>query len=109
MRTSLNIQHHSLLGVGQNILAPHLKEFVTFVEKDLRIGYKHNKHSIESLARSLKFDDKTEIKELTELAIVNVAREIAQGAGTTREKYERIVLLKVFYYNNIPLLPLSVI
>jgi predicted RNA methylase len=96
MRTSLNIQHHSLLGVGQNILAPHLKEFVTFVEKDLRIGYKHNKHSIESLARSLKFDDKTEIKELTELAIVNVAREIAQGAGTTREKYERIVNL----YNN---------
>ena len=46
MRNDYNITHHSLLGVGQNILAPHLKEFVTFVEKDLRIGYKHNKHSI---------------------------------------------------------------
>lgn len=72
------------------------KEFVTFVEKDLRIGYKHNKRSIEALAYSLKISDKTEIKELTELAIVNVARELAHSNGTVQEKYEKIVEL----YNN---------
>jgi hypothetical protein len=87
---------NSLLGVEQKLLPPHLLEFVTFMEKDLRMGYKHNKRSVEALAYSLKIDDKTEIKELTELAIVNIAREIALGNGTTREKYERIVEL----YNN---------
>lgn len=76
---------------------PHnYKEFVTFVEKDLRIGYKHNKRSIEALAYSLKISDKTEIKELTELAIANVARELAHSNGTVQEKYEKIVEL----YNN---------
>ena len=64
MRNSFNITHHSLLGVGQKILAPHLSEFVTFMEKDLRMGYKHNKRSVEALAYSLKIDDKTEIKEI---------------------------------------------
>ena len=94
----MNGKHHihSLLGVGRQILAPHLLEFVTFMEKDLRMGYKHNKRSVEALAYSLKIDGKTEIKELTELAIVNIAREIAHSNGTTREKYERIVEL----YNN---------
>lgn len=72
------------------------KEFVTFVEKDLRIGYKHNKRSIEALAYSLKINDRTEIKELTELAIVNVAREFAHSIGSVQEKYEKIVEL----YNN---------
>src|ERR1051326_1039232 len=75
------------------ILSPNLNEFVSFVEKDLRIGYRHNKRSIEALAHSLKISDRTEIKELTELAIVNVAREIALGSGTTWEKYQRIVKL----------------
>lgn len=72
------------------------KEFVIFVEKDLRIGYKHNKRSIEALAYSLKISDKTEIKELTELAIVNVARELAHSIKTVQEKFEKIVEL----YNN---------
>jgi hypothetical protein len=93
---NVNQNINSLLGVGQKIIAPHLLEFVTFMEKDLRMGYKHNKRSVEALAYSLKIDDKTEIKELTELAIVNIAREIALGKGTTQEKYERIVEL----YNN---------
>jgi hypothetical protein len=69
------------------------REFLTYMEKDLRIGYKHSKRSVEALAFSLKINDRTEIKELTELAICNVAREIALAKGTTREKYDRIVKL----------------
>ena len=74
----------------------NFKEFATYIEKDLQIGYKHNKRSIEALAYSLKIEDKTEIKELTELAIVNVARKLAHSNKTVREKFERIVDL----YNN---------
>jgi len=86
-----------LLGLPEkNILKENQKEFVGFVEKDLRMGYKHNKRSIDALAYSLQLKDLTEIKELTELAIVNIAREIAQGKGTVEEKYFKIVEL----YNN---------
>ncbi len=86
-----------LLGIeNKKLLTENQKEFVSFMEKDLRVGYKHNKRSTEALAYSLKIKDLTEIKELIELAIVNVAREIALGEGTTLEKYERIVSL----YNN---------
>lgn len=86
-----------LLGLpDKNVLKENQREFVGFVEKDLRIGYKHTKRSIDALAYSLQIKDLTEIKELTELAIVNIAREIAQGAGTVREKYYKIVNL----YNN---------
>src|SRR6478752_9947545 len=74
-----------------DLLPGNLLEFVVLVEKDLRIGNKHNKKSIEGLARSLKIEDRTEIKELTELAIVNVARELASTNETTHQKYENLV------------------
>ena len=83
-----------LLGLdGREYLPANLQEFVGFVEKDLTIGYKHNKRSIEALAYSLKIKDKTEIKELTELAIVNVARRIAATHENTKTKFEKIVQL----------------
>ncbi|MFL5763894.1 MAG: JAB domain-containing protein [Bacteroidia bacterium] len=82
-----------LLGLDNNGLAENLKEFLSYMEKDLRIGFKHNKRSVEALAYSLKITDRTEIKELTELAIANIAREIALGNASTYEKYERIVKL----------------
>jgi predicted RNA methylase len=86
-----------LLGINDRKgLADNHKEFATFIEKDLRIGYKHNKRSIEALAHSLKIADKTEIKELTELAIVNIAREFAHSNKTVAEKFDLIVAL----YNN---------
>lgn len=86
---------NGLLGIPKepDLFAENLKEFVGFVEKDLRLGYQHNKISIENLARSLKISDKTEIKELTELAIVNVGREIASGNDPIADKFERIVKL----------------
>lgn len=87
---------HSLLGLGQKILAPNLSDFVVKMEEDLRKGLKHTKRSVEAMAHLLRITDLTEIKELTELAIVNVAREIAQSSGTVIEKYQQIVSL----YNN---------
>ena len=87
---------HELLGLGQSTLAPNFLSFVNQMQSDLQKGVKHNKRSVEAIANELQIDDLTEIKELTELAIVNVARGIAQGKGTVEEKYYRIVEL----YNN---------
>jgi hypothetical protein len=93
----LSFKDEGLTGVPEkNSLDENFKEFVGYVEKDLQIGYKHNKRSIEALAYSLNISDKTEIKELTELAIVNVARKLAHSNKTVREKFESIVDL----YNN---------
>ncbi|MBX3164677.1 MAG: strawberry notch C-terminal domain-containing protein [Bacteroidetes bacterium] len=77
-------------------LPENYQEFVYYMQKDLRVGYKHTKRSVEALAYSLQIRDQTEIKELTELAIVNVARELAHSEGTVKEKYDKIVAL----YNN---------
>jgi hypothetical protein len=69
----------------------HLK-YVTLIEKDLSERKAHNKVSIERMAGSLGIDNKNLVKELTELAIVRVAREIAQNTGlTNRERYDQIV------------------
>lgn len=93
---TIDKEGEELSGIGLPEMPDNLKEFVSFVEKDLRMGYKHNKRSVEALAYSLKIADRTEIKELTELAIVNVARELAHSSRTVQEKYEKIVEL----YNN---------
>ena len=93
---NLSTDIHTLLGLEQKILAPNLLEFVRKMETDLRKGLKHNKRSVEAMAHLLRINDLTEIKELTELAIVNVARELAHSNGTIRERFERIVEL----YNN---------
>jgi predicted RNA methylase len=70
-----------------------LEQFVSVVEKDLKEKVYHNKKSIEKLATSFGITDKTEVKELTELAIVKRARELAHSEGTIRERFEKIVEL----------------
>jgi hypothetical protein len=77
-----------------------LKEFVDAVENDLRIKKSHNKKSIEKLAALFDITDKTEVKELTELAIVKRARELAHGEGTIKERFDKIVEL---YYSQVNL------
>jgi hypothetical protein len=67
--------------------------FVAKVQEDLKVQVKHNKKSIEKLAGNFGIRDKTEVKELTELAIVNVARKLAHETGTRRQRFERIVEL----------------
>ncbi|MBK7763659.1 MAG: strawberry notch family protein [Bacteroidetes bacterium] len=78
-------------------IKPHInnsiyKAFVEKVQFELQLKTKHNKTSIEKLAKGYSILDKTEVKELTELAIVNEARKIAHKAGrTTEEKFDAIV------------------
>jgi phage N-6-adenine-methyltransferase len=67
--------------------------FVAKVQQDLQAQVKHNKKSIEKLAGTYGIFDRTQIKELTELAIVNVARKLAHEKGTRRERFDRIVEL----------------
>src|SRR6201993_1959770 len=69
------------------------QEFVKRMEHDLQQGIKHTKPSVEKLAASYGIHDKTEIKELTELAIVNRARSIAHSGNTIAQNYEEIVSL----------------
>ena len=70
-----------------------MSAFVFAVEAELMLKRKHNKLSIEKLAASYGITDKTEVKELTELAIVKQARKIAKSDEPLRERYERIVEL----------------
>lgn len=67
--------------------------FVRSVETELKEKKPHNKRSIEKLAATFGITDKTEIKELAELAIVKSARELAHEDGTIKERFNKIVEL----------------
>ena len=69
------------------------EQFVAAIEYDLTTKKSHNKTSVEKLAASFGITDKNEVKELTELAIVNRARLLAHSEGTTKERFNRIVEL----------------
>lgn len=77
-----------------------LMQFVHKVEQELTTGKSYNKTSIEKLATTYGITDKTEVKELTELAIVRKARAIAAGAGTVKQHFDSIVAL---YYKQVNL------
>lgn len=74
---------------------PIYNSFESEIYNDLTQNVKHNKVSIEKLARSYGINNKNNAKELTELAIVNVAREIIK---TSDYPYEQLVDL----YNSQP-------
>ena len=65
--------------------------FVEKVQADLLNKRPHNKISIEKLAATFGITDKTEVKELTELAIVKRARELAHEPAGIRERFDKIV------------------
>ncbi|PZF71571.1 DNA (cytosine-5-)-methyltransferase [Taibaiella soli] len=69
------------------------EDFVAIMQQDLTAQKHHTKLTVEKLAAALAITDKTEVKELTELAIVRCARELAQGKGTLRDRYDKIVTL----------------
>jgi hypothetical protein len=69
------------------------KAFVSRMQKDLSGKVSHNKTSLEKLAATFGIIDKTLVKELTELAIVNRARELAHAPGSVRERFDAIVEL----------------
>ncbi|MBL4898600.1 MAG: strawberry notch family protein, partial [Colwellia sp.] len=67
--------------------------FVHIVESDLKEKRKRNKRDYEKLAAHYGITDRTLVKELTEFAIVNVARKIAHSPGTVKERFNKIVEL----------------
>lgn len=67
--------------------------FVHAIREDLLHQVKHNKRSVEKLAYSFGITDQTEVKELTELAIVLNARGIATAKGDIKAKFDQIVSL----------------
>lgn len=68
--------------------------YVDFVVNSLQKGNSLSRSKLENIAKKeYQLTDKSIIKELTELAIVKVARSIALGAGSTREKFDEIVEL----------------
>lgn len=75
------------------------KEFVQQVQLELERNEKHNKRSIEKLASKFGITDKTDIKELTELAIVNVCRKIANDKNTS--DYEKYLSILETYRNQV--------
>ena len=72
---------------------PSSAAFVDFVYQELREGHSRNRRFMEKEAASRGMTDKTAVKELTELAIVQRARELAHAPGTIRERFDNIVQL----------------
>ena len=71
----------------------YVKEFT----RDFKAGIVFNKTKIEKLGAEYGIDDQNIIKELTELALVQIARDLAHEEGkTVKEKFDSIVGL----YNN---------
>lgn len=69
------------------------KLFVEHIIADFERNKKHHKKSVERLGMSVGIEDKTEVKEFVELAIVLKARMIARSSLTIRERFDRIVSL----------------
>ncbi len=69
------------------------QNFVAAIEQNLISKKSHNKISVEKLAASFSINDKNEVKELTELAIVNRARHLAHQPGSIKERFDSIVEL----------------
>jgi hypothetical protein len=90
----LSFANEGLLGLdGLQGMVSGQDSFVAAVTTALAEGVKHNKVSIEKLAASFGIKDKTEVKELTELAIVKRARKLAHQGGSVWERFLSIVAL----------------
>jgi hypothetical protein len=70
------------------------QKFADHVEAMLREGGEASRVRLEKIAADqFGITDRTEVKELTELAIVREARRLAHAPGTVRERYDSIVAL----------------
>ena len=74
--------------------------YLAAVSEDLRVQKTHNKRTIEKLAGEFSITNQNQIKELTELAIVNIARGIANDPTLTiQQRYWKIVDLYAHQVN----------
>ena len=80
-----------ILGLNGIATTDNIQLFVLRIETDLIAKVKHNKLSVEKLASTFGITDKTEVKEYTELAIVNRARKIAHSGNDVYTNYFAIV------------------
>jgi len=76
-----------------NILSEEQNKFVAQIKNYLFAGEKHDKRKVEKFAASIGIFDRTEIKELTELAIVEVARYLLSDNLPLETKFKKIVSL----------------
>jgi hypothetical protein len=60
---------------------------------DSKQGILYNKVKLENEAKKCGVESANDAKEVAEFTIVNLAREISLGEGSTKEKYDRIVEL----------------
>src|SRR5690349_4494849 len=74
-------------------LSANLQEFVRLIQGLLQSGTAHNKITVEKLAANFGISDKNEVKELTELAIVREARQIAHSVASIRGRFDQMVHL----------------
>lgn len=65
--------------------------FIQWSMENLYGDQKTDRPQIEKAALRFGIQDKTIVKELTEFAIVETARNLAKGAGTPKVKYNKIV------------------
>lgn len=68
-------------------------EYCQAIRTELLKGQKHNKRSIEKLAEQFEIFNKNLVKEMTELAIALIAREISENNYDEKTKYNKIVEL----------------
>ena len=81
-----------LLSVAAPLISSHA-QFVKAVTDEMQQQKKHNKTTFEKLAAGYGINDKTEVKELIELAIVQQARTIAHLPLSIEARYEEMVAL----------------
>ncbi len=73
------------------MLSKEQLDYVTKMQAELEAKKKHTKLTVEKLAASYGITDKNLVKELTELAIVRLARSLAHQPGGVRERFNTIV------------------
>jgi len=88
---------YPLIPVKSTVIADsklsHEDSFVNELINSYAKGVKRNRPDVERSAKHYGITDKTKIKELTELAIVKVARKIILSNGSIRSIYDKIVTL----------------
>lgn len=65
--------------------------FISRLADDLWRLVRHSKRTIERLALDFDINNKTEVKELSEVAVIQIARRIALSTADVSSKYQKIV------------------
>jgi len=82
-----NVKSHN------KVLTDDQYSFINKIKFLLGKGERHDKRQVEKLAASFCIFDKTEVKELTELAIVAQARILLRDKKSTKDQFKKIVSL----------------